>query len=95
MAREEPDDIERLLAEVDQSLSGGTKVPARKQGSSPTRDGDGVSALVPAVVSGVVAAVVVWVLFLFVPLLGEWSGAAGAFLGAAGTALVLQLLRRR
>jgi hypothetical protein len=43
-------------------------------------------------VSGVVAAVVVWVVFAVLPFLGAFSGAAGAFLATFAAVL---LLRRR
>ncbi|HSF27313.1 MAG TPA: hypothetical protein VLC50_07335 [Actinomycetes bacterium] len=96
MAGKEPDDIERLLAEVDQSLSG-RRTPARKGEASaarPAKDDDS-SALTVAVVAGVIGAVMVLLLFAVLPFLGAYSGAAGAFLGAAGATLVVGWLHRR
>ena len=97
MAGKEPDDIERLLAEVDQSLTGkpASKSPARRRETSPARSGDGSGAMPAAVVAGVVAAVLVWLLFALLPFLGANSGGAGAFLGAAGATLVVGWLYRR
>jgi hypothetical protein len=43
-----------------------------------------------ALLAGVSAAALVFALFAVLPLLGALSGAAGAFLGAALTALVLR-----
>lgn len=99
MAREDrPDDIDSLLAEVERSLSGAPapqrgKAPATRQSGTPAPSGGG--ALSRAAVAGVVAAVVVFVLFALLPFLGATSGAAGAFLGATVTALVLGFLHRR
>jgi hypothetical protein len=96
MARNDrPDDIDALLAQVEQSLSGAPapqrgKAPARRE--QPTASGGTVSR---AVMAGAVAAVVVFVLFALLPFLGATSGAAGAFLGAVVTALVLGFLHRR
>lgn len=96
MARNDrPDDIDALLAEVEHSLSG---APAAQRGKAPARREEPSSsggALSRAAVAGAVAAVVVFVLFGLLPFLGATSGAAGAFLGAAVTALVLGLLHRR
>lgn len=88
MARD--DDIERLLAEVDSTL-GGAGPPAKRPRSEVASAGSRVST---PVLAGAVAGVAVFLLFAVLPFLGAISGAAGAFLGAAGTAIVLSLRRR-
>lgn len=94
MARKDEDpDFEALLAEVEQTVSGGPKpaaqVPARK--SEQASEGR-VSRVGTAVVTGAVAAVVVWVIFALLPFLRAGSGAVGAFLA---TFVAVLLLRRR
>jgi len=94
----DPDDIEALLAEVNQTLAG----PA--PGRAPARTASGSTAAAPppsarvspvarSLMPAVVVAGVVGALFWIVPFLGSASGAAGAFLGAILTALWLQLRR--
>jgi hypothetical protein len=87
-------DIEKLLAEVDGVVDG---KPARDSGSGGRRPADSFGARTTAraraaAVSGVVAAVIVWVIFAVLPFFGAFSGAAGAFLATFATVL---LLRRR
>lgn len=88
MARD--DDIERLLAEVDGTL-GGSKTPAKRPRREAASGGSQVST---PVLAGVLAGGLVFLLFAVLPFLGAFSGAAGAFLGAAGTAIVLSMRRR-
>ena len=87
-------EIEKLLAEVDSVVDG---KPVRDSGSGGRRPADSFGARLTArargaALSGVVAAVVVWAIFAVLPFLGAFSGAAGAFLAAFATVL---LLRRR
>jgi hypothetical protein len=84
-------DIEKLLAEVDSVVDG---PPARGSGSSGRRPVDSFGARMTArarsaAMSGVVAAVIVWVIFAVLPFLGAFSGAAGAFLATFATVLLL------
>lgn len=87
------DDIERLLAEVDSTLGGAKtpKTPAKRARSDAASGGSRVSG---PVLAGVISGGLVFLLFAVLPFLGAISGAAGAFLGAAGTALLLSLRRR-
>src|SRR5688500_5425043 len=88
-------DIEKLLAEVDATLgetparpqgrAGAGNRPAERQGAGPGRRAS------TATVAAAVRAVVIWVPFFFLPLLGAPSGAAGAFLG---TSIAVLSLRR-
>ena len=103
--RDDPDDIDALLAEVDRTLgnspSGGA-TPARSRRSSPAPTPSGGGAPQPrgafadrlrtAAISGVAGAAVVFVLFAFLPFLGAVPGATGAFLA---TFVAVLLLRRR
>lgn len=87
-------EIEKLLAEVDSVVDG---KPAAGSGSGGRRPADSFGARMTgraraAALSGVVAAVVVWVIFAVLPFLGAFSGAAGAFLATFAT---IMLLRRR
>jgi len=87
-------EIEKLLAEVDRVVDG---KPARDTGSGGGRTADSFGARMSArargaAVAGVLAAVVVWVIFAVLPFLGAFSGAAGAFLATFAAVL---LLRRR
>jgi hypothetical protein len=92
----EPDrqtDIEKLLAEVDGSLSGRPATPARhaEPATPATRALGGLRTRARgSVVAGAAAAVTVGGLFVLLPFLGAISGAAGAFLGAFAVALVLR-----
>ena len=86
-------DIEKLLAEVDGSLSGRPATPARRaEPATPaTRAFGGLRARArTSVAAGAAAAVTVGALFVLLPFLGAISGAAGAFLGAFAVALVLR-----
>jgi len=93
------DDINDLMREVDQSLSGGrgrSRRPSRRAGSYPAtssaeRERRGVVAV--ATTSAALAAAVVFLLFALTPFLGAISGAAGAFL-ATFVAVLLSRLRR-
>ena len=91
--KDEDPDFEALLAEVEQTVSGGpqpaAQVPARKSEQAPEGR---VSRAGTAVVAGAVAAVVVWVIFALLPFLRAGSGAVGAFLA---TFVAVLLLRRR
>jgi hypothetical protein len=111
MARaDQPDDIEALLREVEQSLSGGPVAkpapgaPATTSGS-PAASRDKPAATSPrpivraargAVVAAAVAAALVWVLFFFVPLpfTAPVDGAIGAFVGVLIAWFTARLARR-
>ncbi|NHC44400.1 hypothetical protein [Motilibacter aurantiacus] len=101
--RDDPDDIDALLAEVDRTLgdapSGGA--PRAGKGASPVPSGRSpeprARGSLPdrartAALSAAAGAAVVFALFAFLPFLGAWSGAAGAFLA---TFVAVFLLRRR
>jgi hypothetical protein len=92
--RDENTDIEKLLADVESTLGGRPPSPRARNADQPAeRAAAGFTARVSAAaVSGAVAAALVWVAFLFLPFLGATSGAAGAFLAAFVSVL---LLRRR
>lgn len=103
MAKRRDDDIESLLAEVDQSLSGKASArPVAPRGASsvarPERGDTWRTALARrvriAAVGAAVAAVVVFVAFFFTPLLGAVSGAAGAALATFVVLLVVPPRRR-
>jgi hypothetical protein len=110
MARgDKPDDIEALLREVEQTLSGGPAAkpaagtPATAGSSAASRDKPAASSPRPvmraargAVVAAAVAAALVWVLFFFVPLpfTDPESGAAGAFVGVLLAWFIARLARR-
>ena len=97
------DDYDKLLADVERSLGGGAPAPTPGR---PSKRGGAHPAAVPAergrlatnvqvaVVSGAVAAGLVFLLFFFVPFLGAVSGAAGAFLATTLAVLVTSYLRR-
>jgi hypothetical protein len=100
------DDIERLLREVDAALNpapaaraSGGKTPAElPPGTSPPAGGavTRLRAGVPvAVAAGAVSGAVVGVVFGILPFVDGFSGALGAFLGAAGVSLAGRLRRRR
>jgi len=90
--RDKGSDIDRLLAEVEGTLSG--KAPAapegREVGRRERRSGGLVGRARTAAVSGAVAAGAVWVAFAVLPFLRAPSGAIGAFLGAFVAVLVLR-----
>jgi hypothetical protein len=99
------DDYEKLLADVDRSLGGGT-APSKKVargGASPVPPRADVPP-VPrrriatnartAVVAGAVAAGVIYVLFMFTPFLRAASGAWGAFLATTVAVFLTSYLRR-
>jgi hypothetical protein len=94
--RDKGTDIDKLLAEVDGMLAGGT-TPAKRpvaplDGPEPTSGGL-VGQVRAAAVSGVVAAVGVWCIFAVLPFLKAGSGASGAFLATFVAVLVFR--RRR
>lgn len=97
MARRD-DDIEALLAEVDANLrgGGGASAPARRGAAVPERQGKRSERLArrgkTAAVGAALAAALVFAVFALVPLLGAFSGAAGA---ALGTFIALLLVPRR
>jgi hypothetical protein len=89
--RDKRSDVDKLLAEVERTLGGettGAAKPGRERAPAPRRGGP-AARLRAAAVSGAVAAVVVWVAFALLPLLGATSGAAGAFLGVFVAVLML------
>lgn len=91
-----PTDYEKLLAEVESTLSGKPATPA-KRAQAPTPEGrsaGGVrSRARTAAVVGAGSAAVVFLLFALLPFLGAFSGAAGAFVGAFAAAFVLRRSR--
>jgi hypothetical protein len=93
MARkDDPDDIESLLAEAERTLSGGgARPPARREEGPVERSGGRVRT---AAVSAAVAGGAVWVLFALLPFLRATSGAVGAFLATFAVLLVLGVRRR-
>ncbi len=93
MARkDDPDDIESLLAEAERTLSGGTsRSPQPRDASPPERSGGRVRT---AAVSAAVAGGAIWVLFALLPFLRATSGAVGAFLATFLVLLVLGGRRR-
>jgi hypothetical protein len=97
--RDKGSDIDKLLAEVDGMLEGGTGskggTAARRGSSEPARvdEGGGFPARVrAAAMTGLVAGGAVWVLFALLPFLRATSGGIGAFLA---TFVAVLLLRRR
>lgn len=70
----DPDDVDRLLADVERTLGGPARPPARRAARS--RGGGPLPVLAGAAAAGV------WVLFALLPFLRAGSGAVGAFLGA-------------
>lgn len=93
--RDKGTDIDKLLAEVDGMISGGTPPSRAVQptGRSQSWTDGIVSHVRTAAMSGVAAAVVVFCLFAVLPFLRAPSGAIGAFLAAFGAVLVFR--RRR
>lgn len=88
--RDKDIDIEKLLAEVEGSVSGRPSRPSGAPDRSRQSIRAGLSARVStAAVSGVVAAGVIFVLFAMLPFLGAISGAAGAFLATFVSVLLL------
>jgi hypothetical protein len=102
------DDYEKLMAEVEQSLGGTTpakptaKKPSRREVAAARRAAEAeaaergriASAAQTAVVSGVVAAAGIFVLFAFLPFLRAGSGAWGAFIATTIAVFITSLLRR-
>ena len=105
MARDrsqDPDDIEALLAEVDQTLHGqpragrppATRADQDQAASSRAGVGDRLArGGRTGLIAGLAAAVVVWVAFWLLPFLGAWSGGAGAFCAAFGVGFWFGLRR--
>jgi hypothetical protein len=95
---QDPDDIDALLAEVDQTLHGrpSSDRPGSRAGQKPgNRRGDRGTRLNQAsrnaLIVGMVALVVVGMVFAFLPFVTVGSGAIGAFLGAFGAAFAYGL----
>jgi len=86
-------DIDKLLAEVNSALEGKpdrSVVPTAGRGQEhPTLRARATNRLSSAAVAGLIAAGVVWLLFVFLPFLGAPSGAAGAFLGVFAAVLLV------
>ncbi|MCB0918643.1 MAG: hypothetical protein KDC39_08750 [Actinobacteria bacterium] len=88
------DEIEKLLAEVNQmNQAGSAKPPAKKKGEVAGKgddDDSGVSRigwmLIAGVGSGIIGFLIGWLVF-FIPMTA-WSGAIGAAIGGAITALI-------
>jgi hypothetical protein len=84
----------------DASSGGGRPRPVERSGSSDGQGGDrGAMARVRdgvpvAVTAGAVSGAVVYVVFAIVPFVSSFSGAVGAFIGAAGVSLAGRLRRR-
>jgi hypothetical protein len=107
---DKPDDIEALLREVEQTLSGGPvakpadsgPAPASRSAAARRPDAESSSprpvmrAARGAVVAAAVAAALVWLLFFLVPLpfTAPASGAAGAFVGVLLAWFTARLARR-
>jgi hypothetical protein len=105
------DDIENLLREVDSALGNQAPVkgkPGRPPEPQSGRDADRSdrsdrrsfrgrmrAALPVSLATGVVCAVVVWVLFAVLPFLRADSGGAGAFLAGFVVMFLSRVLRRR
>lgn len=86
-------EIDRLLAEVDGALGGKPDravVPASDSTARPTRRERLRQRASTAAVAGAVAAGGVWLLFAFLPFLGAFDGAAGAFVGVFAYALIMR-----
>jgi hypothetical protein len=95
--RDEGTDIDKLLAEVDGMVGGGSAPAARSGSRQPAARADegagGFTARVrTAAVAGAVGGGAVWVLFALLPFLRATSGGVGAFLA---TFVAVLLLRRR
>jgi hypothetical protein len=102
--RDKPTDIDKLLAEVDGMIDGGTGTtgkPASRASRASVApagadDDEGfgfVARVRSAAVTAVVGGGVVWVLFALLPFLRATSGGIGAFLATFVAVLVLR--RRR
>jgi hypothetical protein len=88
---DKPSDVEKLLAEVESTLTG--KPATRSGGGTVEPSSGGFAARVrTATLSAATAFAVVWVLFALLPFLRATSGATGAFLA---TFVVVLLLPRR
>ncbi|MGH8893694.1 MAG: hypothetical protein ACRDWY_10400 [Actinomycetes bacterium] len=86
-------EIDKLLAEVESTLSGGPVTPAARDENGVERARRGIASRVQgAATAGLTAAVAVWLLFAILPFLRATSGAVGAFLA---TFVVVLVLRRR
>jgi uncharacterized membrane protein len=90
--RDKSNDIDRLLAEVENTLGGrpANQPAARKATPAEPSSGGLTARMRTAAIAGAVASVVVWFLFAMLPFLGATSGAAGAFLGTFFAVLVLR-----
>ena len=95
------DELERLLREVDASLSGSSSAPKREvaqaspEAASPGRVGralrtGAVAGVVSGAVVGTATFLLAWLPFIDNPV----SSAMGAFVGAFGTGAVLSATRR-
>jgi hypothetical protein len=93
--RDKGTDIDKLLAEVDGMMGGGTpaKGAVAPSGSAEPSRGPIAGRLRTATISGGVAAVGVWCVFAVLPFLAAPSGAVGAFLGTFAAVLIFR--RRR
>jgi hypothetical protein len=103
------DDFDKLMAETERMLGGspakatpgkapGSSAPARRQESGAERPPGRIEASVrTSVVTGMVAAGLVWVAFFIAPFLHPTSGAAGAFVATFVIVLVQRITggRRR
>jgi hypothetical protein len=89
--RDDPDDIEKLLADVERTLGGGTSSspPAKRPSSEPEKASRG-GAFSSALTVALVAAGASVLIFALVPFVGAFSAAWGAFI----TAFVLTLWAR-
>jgi hypothetical protein len=87
---DKPSDVEKLLAEVEGTLSG--KPAARSAGPVEPASGGFATRVRRATLSAATAFAIVWVFFALLPFLRATSGAVGAFLA---TFVVVLLLPRR
>ncbi|MGQ0630796.1 MAG: hypothetical protein ACT4P1_07105 [Sporichthyaceae bacterium] len=87
------DDIERLIAETEASLSGRARPAATPAAARPA--GRFESSARVAAISGALAASVVFAAFAILPFFGAFSGAAGAFTATFFIVLAQRITGRR
>lgn len=91
-----PDDIDKLLRDVERSIDPGhagspARQPARPA-AEPSREGSGAWPV--AATSAALAGGLIFLLFAALPILDAVSGAAGAFIAVFLTVLIGRLRRR-
>ena len=89
--KDKQSEIDKLLAEVDGVVGRTRDASAAPTGRSKGSPGQRLNSRARvAVVSGVIAAAVVWAIFAILPFLGAFSGAAGAFLATFASVFLLR-----